>query len=363
MDPVTSMKVVIVGAGPAGLITALNLLQRGISPLVLEKGSEVKSTACSEGCSHQSLSQIPFNSKPYISRVLKGVKLVFPDGAVYFVAKECAVLDRTAWLRGMAEEIRLRGGEIRLNSEVVDIDQHSLGLKNGEGIGYHVLIGADGPDSRIARHLGIKHRLIVASQYQLALDTSNMDYIEFYFDKKFGSGYPWIFPKVGVANVGIEGDFALLDAFLEYRGLDKQLIVKKESGLIPGSGIGKLVQQNIALIGDAASMPNPTSLSGLTPIICASQILASNINHLEAYQVQVKNHPMANPILLKPRQTLMSFSNHDLANVGRFLAEVKHGEEPYPKLMKIAKYHSLLLKLNKLRTIYEAGRITEDYGW
>jgi hypothetical protein len=59
----------------------------------------------------------------------------------------------------------------------------------------------------------------------------------------------------------------------------------------------------------------------------------------------------------------MSFSNHDLATAGRFLAEVKQGESPYPKLMKIAKYHSLLLKLNKLRTIYKAGRITEDYGW
>ncbi|MBE9512767.1 MAG: FAD-dependent monooxygenase [Chloroflexi bacterium] len=35
------MKVVIVGAGPAGLITALNLLQRGVTPLVLKKGSEI----------------------------------------------------------------------------------------------------------------------------------------------------------------------------------------------------------------------------------------------------------------------------------------------------------------------------------
>ena len=357
------MKVVIVGAGPAGLITALNLVQRGISPLVLEKGSEVKSTACSEGCSLQSLSQIPFRSEPYISRVLKGAKLVFPDGSVSFVAKECAVLDRTDWLMGMAEEISLKAGEIRLNSEVVDIDEHSLRLKNGEYIDYHILIGADGPDSRIATHLGIKHKLIVASQYQLALDTSSMDYIEFYFDKKFASGYPWIFPKVGVANVGIEGDFAILDSFLKYRGLNKETVVKKDSGLIPGSGIGKLVQKNIALIGDAASMPNPTSLGGLTPIICASHILARHINNLAAYEVEINNHPMANPILLKPRKTIMSFSNQDLANIGKFLAGFRHGRAPYPQLMKIAKYPSLLLKLNKLRTIYQAGMITEEYGW
>ena len=363
MDSVTSLKVVIVGAGPAGLITALNLLQRGISPLVLEKGAEVKSKACSEGCSLQSLCQIPFRSEPYVSRVLKGAKLVFPDGNISFVAKECAVLDRTDWLRGMAEEIRLKGGEVKLDSKVVDIDEHGLRLKNGEHTGYHVLIGADGPDSRIARYLGIKHNLIVVSQYQLALDTSSMDYIEFHFDKRFGYGYPWIFPKVGFVNVGVEGDFDMLDSFLEYRGLDKQTIVKKESGLIPGSGIGKLVQQNIALIGDAASMPNPTSLGGLTPIVCASQILARHINNLAGYEVEVKNHPMADPVLLKPRQILMSFSSQDLANIGKFLAGFKHGEKPHPQLMKIARYPSLLLKLNKLRTIYQAGIITEDYGW
>ena len=357
------MKVVIVGAGPAGLITALNLLRQGINPLILDKGSEVKSTACSEGCSLQSLSQIPFNSKPYMSRILKGVKLVFPGGSVDLVAKACAVLDRTSWLRGMAEEVRRRGGQLKLDSEVVDIGGDSIRLKNGENIGYHVLIGADGPNSAIAGYLGIRHKLIAASQYQLALDTSNMDYIEFYFDKRFALGYPWIFPKVGVANVGIEGDFALLDAFLRYRGLDKQPIVKKESGAIPSSGIGKLVQQNIALIGDAASMPNPTSLGGLTPIICASQILARNINNLQAYEIEVKNHPMANPILLKPRHALMNFSNRDLANIGKFLAKVRQGEAPYPQLMKIGKYPSLILKLNKLRTIYQAGRITADYGW
>ena len=357
------MKVVIVGAGPAGLITALNLLQRGIRPLVLEKGVEVKSKACSEGCSLQSLQQIPFRSEPYISRVLKGAKLVFPGDYASFVPKECAVLDRTDWLRGMAEDIRLKGGEIKLDSDVVDIDEHGISLGNGEHIAYRVLIGADGPDSLIARYLGIKHKLVAASQYQLALDTSGMDYIEFHFDKRFGCGYPWIFPKVGVANVGIEGDFDTLDSFLRYRGLDKQTVVKKESGFIPGSGIGKLVRQNIALIGDAAAMPNPTSLGGLTPIICASQILVRNIDNLAAYEAEVKNHPMANPVLLKPRQTLMSFSSQDLANIGKFLAGFEYGVKPHPQLIKIAKYPSLLMKLHKLRTIYRAGIITEDYGW
>ena len=67
--------------------------------------------------------------------------------------------------------------------------------------------------------------------------------------------------------------------------------------------------------------------------------------------------------LLKARHILMKFSNKDLANIGKFLSGLKQGEGRSPKIRKIAKYPSLLLKLDKLRTIYKAGRITTAYGW
>lgn len=135
---------------------------------------------------------------------------------------------------------------------------------------------------------------------------------------------------------------------MRYRGLDKRPIVKRESGAIPTSGIGKLVQKNIALIGDAASMPNPTSLGGLSPIICASQILARTMNNLEDYEIEIKNHPMANPILLKPRHALMSFSNRDLANVGKFLATVKLGATPYPAVTQNSQIPVLSPKIQQV---------------
>jgi len=46
----SGIKVVIVGAGPAGLITGLNLMETGIYPLILEKQPNIKSTACGEAC-------------------------------------------------------------------------------------------------------------------------------------------------------------------------------------------------------------------------------------------------------------------------------------------------------------------------
>lgn len=44
---------------------------------------------------------------------------------------------------------------------------------------------------------------------------------------------------MGVINIGIEGDFAHLEAFLKHRGLSGYKIIGKEAGIIPTSGIGK----------------------------------------------------------------------------------------------------------------------------
>ncbi|MCD6452771.1 MAG: NAD(P)/FAD-dependent oxidoreductase [Dehalococcoidales bacterium] len=357
------MKVVIVGAGPAGLITALNLTKKGIKPLVLEKNRELKSTACAEGCSLIWLNKVPFDSKPYIAKKVSGAKIIFSGGAVDHIPRACAVLDRTRWLNGIAREVELNGGEVRLNSAVVAVDKDHLRLKNGNHLAYTTLIDASGPNSIAAKYLGIKYQYITASQYRLAANTSNMNELEFYLDKKFSYGYAWIFPKNGVINVGLGGDFALLDDFLRYRGLDSYPIIDRGVGIIPASGIQQLVEANIALIGDAASMPNPLSMGGLAPIICASRILVENINNLANYQREIKRHPIANPILLEAARNLVKLTEPDIAHIGRFLSEIKPGTGRSPSLNRIAKYPRLVLKLNQLKTLYQAGRIAVDYGW
>ncbi len=357
------MKVVIIGAGPAGLITSLNLLEKGATPLILEKEPEIKSTACGEALSLRRLAEIPFPSAPYIAKKACGVKMFFPGGSVDQLDIECAVLDRTGWLQGMAQEVTRRGAKVRLSAEVSGINAASITLKSGEQLEFDILIGADGPGSCVARHLGLKHATIVASQYRIAYDTRDMDYLEFYFDKRFSFGYAWIFPKEGTVNVGSGGNFTQLDAFLRDKGLDRYEIITKEAGTIPASGIGKLVRRNIALIGDAASMPNPMTLGGLSPIVLASHILAENLDNLAEYEKQVRSHPMASPVLLRAGRALVDFSNDDLAGVGEFLDGInkKRGRAPTPK--RIARFPALLPKLGSLRTLYKAGRITLDYGW
>ncbi|MFC1979416.1 NAD(P)/FAD-dependent oxidoreductase [Chloroflexota bacterium] len=356
------MKVVIVGAGPAGLISALNLIQEGIRPVILERKSAIRPSACAEACDLQLLKRIPFNSDPYICKQVKGARLIYTDGTCSYVNKISVVLERINWQEGMAREIETRGGQIRLNCEVTAIGEDSVQLKNGDRIDYEVLIGADGPNSRIAKHMGIKHQSVVVSQYKLAFDTSHMDYLEFYIDRRFSPVYSWIFPKDGIINVGIEGGFTRLDAFLKLRGLDGNKIIAREAGIMPFSGIHKLIQHNIALIGDSASMPNPLSGGGLTPIIYAGQMLAKNINNLKNYEREVKRHPIASPVLAKARRALLELADKDLTNLLSLLTEPYGRKTIYPSIGRTVKYLSLIPKFKTLTSAYRALKITRTHG-
>ena len=208
-----------------------------------------------------------------------------------------------------------------------------------------------------------RHQSVVASQYKLARDTSDMDYLEFHLDRRFTPYYAWIIPKDGVINVGIEGNFARLDKFLRHKGLNGCRIIKKEAGIIPTSGIQKLVQRRIALIGDSAAMTNSFSGCGLTPIICAARILAGHIGNLEAYEREVKKHAIAAPVLPKAWHLLLELSERESTEMLRLLTVAERGNAIFPTAVGILKHPSLILKTGSLISLYQALKITKNYGW
>ena len=61
----------IVGAGPAGLITGLFLIDIGYDVKIFEKNREIRSTACGEGCDEKSLKKLPFDYEEAIAKKLK----------------------------------------------------------------------------------------------------------------------------------------------------------------------------------------------------------------------------------------------------------------------------------------------------
>jgi len=211
--------------------------------------------------------------------------------------------------------------------------------------------------------MGIKQHFTTACQYKLAYDTSDMDYLEFYIDRRFSSDYSWIFPKDGVINVGTGGNFAKLDAFLIHKGFGSHKVIEKEAGILPTSGMQRVIWRNIALIGDAASITNPFSGGGLTPIIYASEILARHITSLEDYEKEVRKHPISSPVLFKSRQALLQLTESDAVGLLSFITGDFYSKVKLIRLDDIGKILSLLTKLGVLINTYRAIRISKTYGW
>jgi len=347
----------IVGAGPAGLITSLFLLEKGEEIHLLEGRERIKSSACGEGCDAASLKKIPFDSMPYISKEVEGVKCLFRE-KYFYGNKKGYVLDRQKWLEGMADEVIRRGGRISFSSRVEKINSHFLYTK-GEKIRYDVCIGADGPLSVIKNYFGNRYEYMLGCQYEIEFDTKEMNYLEFYFDKDYSSYYLWIFPKEKSINAGCIGKFENLDAFLKEKKIGGKIIGKK-AGLIPCNFADKIADERVALIGDAAAITNPFTLGGISSIIHAAEILAENIDNLVLYNEKLKRHPVLSPLLIKGKKSVEGMYNEDFARI----FEKINGKEINE--IKIMDFVPLLLNPSLLIKAYNISRAflhSMELGW
>jgi len=112
-----------------------------------------------------------------------------------------------------------------------------------------------------------------------------------------------------------------------------------------------------------ASITNPFSGGGLTPIIYASEILARHITSLEDYEKEVKKHPIGSPVLFKARQALSKLPDSDVVGLLSFITDAPHRKVKSPGISGFVKNLSLLTKPGPLINTYRAIRTSKTYDW
>lgn len=159
--------VAIVGGGPVGLVTALELHRRGLSAVVLERRTGAVDKACGEGLMPSGRSALErlgvmqrlgsadcaaFAAIRYVQEDGRGVEAELPAPGGLGVR-------RTALRGALASEARARGIEVRDGCAVRahDIGADSVSLTTDAGtVTARFLVAADGLHSSMRRTLGLE---------------------------------------------------------------------------------------------------------------------------------------------------------------------------------------------------------------
>ncbi len=285
--------VVVVGAGPAGSVTAKTAAEKGLDVLLIERNQEIGvPVKCGEGVSKE-IEQFVEIDQRWICTEVEGITTYGPDGTKVTLSVEGSdvagyVLERRLFDKFLAQQAARAGAEVRVKTQAYGLIQEDGYAKGvyanaaGEDVCIHadVVVGADGVESRVGRWAGIDTRLPLADVCTCAqFLMSDIDVDEHYLETYFGTtiapkGYLWIFPKgERRANVGlgIGGDVSgdghravdYLRAFVNERFPDGKILAEIY-GAVPLSGpVYDTVAKGLILVGDAARHVQPITGGGI----------------------------------------------------------------------------------------------------
>jgi len=316
---------VVVGAGPAGSTAARFLLEMGHEVLLIDqKGVVGIPKQCAEGLFRACFPEFSMASGDFLAGNAHHLEVVFPNGTSYRVRDDICMLDRPSFDQHLLNLAESAGAELLLGEKVVGVDPLAgeVSLACGKSVHGKIIIGADGPASRVARSMGLRNQLIPAAQVEMTWSRDSTIYA--YLDKDVSPYSCWIFPKneTGTANVGCFGTVSVLQKFISKYQIQGN-ILKKNGGAIPVGVQAKLQEGNALLIGDAGGLTNPFTGGGLYPAARSARMAAQSIdeflkgtNNRLNYESRIRKDFISNGVHLRARNLLANLSNEELNQLG-----------------------------------------------
>ncbi len=295
--------VLVVGAGPIGSNTARLLAERGHSVLLIEEHPEVGiPVQCAGLVTPRLFEHTPFPIGDLHQNDLHGAKIIAPDGtAIMFETDEvqAQAMDRARFDQRMAEYAVQAGVELRVATKAVAATRVDDGVevtlqKDGqkETVKCRLLVGADGIRGSVARWFGFPPVDEQVSAYEVELSGCHLPegerIIPMFAGKAQAPGFfSWIIPVGGdrtrsglavapgmneaAAKAYYERMFEDPDSAPYLQGSQE---VYRIIGGIPLGLRKRIVDDRVALVGDAAGMAKPTSGGGIYMGLVASEHLA-----------------------------------------------------------------------------------------
>jgi len=297
---VLNYDVVVVGAGPAGSMTARSAAESGVSVLLLEEHPQAGVPVhCAEGLSVNGLrsSGLPL-TQDIISQEIMGVRVFAPNRKFLEISSSEVAgygINRDVFDRRLAEKAVESGAELMLETRAVRI------IKEGEKVAgviakqkeetleirTRIVVGADGFNSIVRKTSGLGHwypDVCACAQFRLGgLNLEKPEIQEVYIGSNFApGGYVWVFPKSQeVANVGLGVRMIHKKPAIEYLKdfvkadprFREAKILLVNGGVTPVSGLVEpMTGDGVMLVGDAAGQLIPATGAGVHASLAGGKI-------------------------------------------------------------------------------------------
>ena len=326
----TFYDLIIVGAGPAGCSSALNLADSGLKVALVDKTNLPGEKICGDALSGNVLNVLKRFPGNCYSEFLKlepkspswGIRFAAPNGELLdipFILEKssqtqppgylCKRMIFDGFLQKKVREISQF--DIISNFRVKDIQRENNAFTlvgENDMLNCRMLLGADGYPSMVGKKLDhspnpTRISLGVRAYFTGVKDTHPEQFIELHFLETLLPGYLWIFPMAdGITNVGLgvlsdkkkllPGSLSDLliniihsdPAFSERFGKAEMIGKIEAHGLPLGPHSMNISGEGYLLAGDAASLVDPFSGEGIGNAMVSGEIAAGTIR--EAFERQ-----------------------------------------------------------------------------
>ena len=281
---ITNADVIVVGAGPAGSMTAYELAQAGANVIVLEEHNQVGSPChCAGLISPRTLELAGIEPDRLALRSYSRARIWGPLESVAWLESnrtQVVAIDRPSLDGHLAARAEEAGARIWLDVRMETLERVNGGIRitavNGRGVEHlraPIVIGADGALSNVARCLNGKtnNDMMNAVKAEVRFTNGGTNNIEVFVGNEIAPGwFGWVIPlDDGYARLGLGGSTrdigkcfeAFLNLVRDRFGAFE--VLSRRGWLIPFKPSDHIAFDNGLLVGDAARQSKPSSGGGI----------------------------------------------------------------------------------------------------
>jgi len=271
--------VVIVGMGPAGLECARTLQDSDFNVVLLEKNTIVGPKPCGGGVtSAEKIVDIPDE----LCRIFtKETFLIGNSRAQGGLKNYRKIFDRYELGQYQLKKIKSDNVKIITGVNVKEIQTKKVVTNIGDFY-FDYLVGADGSNSIVRKHLGLPVKFSQGIYYEIPGNFSEL--VSYSNPKDISSGYIWEFPHITHNNVGIYFDPVYLSSAKAKKYLD-EYITGRGYSLSTSKLFAHIINYdyeghhfgNIFLIGDAGGFTSRLHGGGINNAMISGRDVAKKI--------------------------------------------------------------------------------------